>query len=372
MKSVNALQKINPKSVRIGSIDKSNMRQVIRDFPKQFRAGIFAAENIHLPPMQLRSPIVVCGMGGSALVGDLLKLWFRHEYMGVSEFEIIIHRSYGLPKLERKHFEDGVWEPLIIASSYSGNTEEALSAYEDAKKKSLPVIAMSAGGKLRERALADGKPFVQIPETHIQPRSSVGYQFGALASLLANLSVMTSRNRDIAQLEAVLKPQMLEQKGRALAKKLLGTIPIVYASDAWRELAHIIKIKFNEHAKMSAFWNYFPELNHNEMNGFASLINPKSKAQNPKQQLSGHDFHILALMDENDHPRVKRRMEIMAKILAKKGIKSTCIPIEGKTPLEKIFSTLILGDWIAYYTAVLRGVDPTPVDMVEEFKKLMK
>lgn len=349
------------------------MRQIILDFPKQFRVGLFAAENIHLKKMQLRSPIVICGMGGSAFVGDLLKLWMRHEYVGVSEFEIIIHRSYGLPKLEYKHFQDGVWEPLIVVSSYSGNTEEPLFAYEVAKKKLLPIVAISSGGKLKERALADGKPFIQIPPTQIQPRSSLGYQFGALVSLLKNLDVTQSRQKEVANLEITLKPGKFEKQGKALAKKLLGATPLLYASDAWRELAHCIKIKFNEHAKTPAFWNFFPELNHNELVGFANeLVLRRDSGRGSRNKELGSKFYMLMLQDENDHPRTKRRMEITANILAKKGIKSDLVMLEGTTPLEKIFNTLLLGDWIAYYTAILRGIDPTPVAMVEEFKKLMK
>jgi glucose/mannose-6-phosphate isomerase len=350
------------------AIDSLNMRQAILDFPKQFRAGLFAAENVELKKWRLRSPIIICGMGGSASAGDILHLWMRHEFLGISEYEILVHRGYGLPKIERKHFEDGVWEPLVITASYSGNTEETLSAYEDALKKKLPLIAISTGGKLRDLAKKDGVPFVQVPATGIQPRSSFGYQFGVLVSLLKNLGVIDgARKEEVADLELLLNPAKLEKKGREIAQKTVGTIPLLYSSGAWKELSRIIKIKFNEHAKTPAFWNYFPELNHNEMTGFASLgVNGKSRTGQTA------NFNLLVLKDANDNPRVLKRMDLTAKILKKKGIASAVVTIEGKTILEKIFSTLLLGDWIAYYNAILRGIDPTPVEMVEEFKKLMK
>ncbi|MDP3963047.1 MAG: bifunctional phosphoglucose/phosphomannose isomerase [bacterium] len=350
--------------IKVNAIDKSNMRQMILDFPKQFRAGLFAAERITLPKLRLRSPIVICGMGGSASVGDLFKLWMRHEYIGFSEYEVIIHRGYGLPKLEFRYYEDGTWEPLIIAISYSGNTEETLSAYEMAKKRGLPTIAMSTGGKLKELAMQDKTPFVQIPITHIPPRASFGYQFGALAALLKNLQIMDSKNHHIADLHITLDAAALESEGKKLAKKFANIVPILYASDAWKELAQIIKIKFNEHAKWPAFWNYFPELNHNEMVGYASLSDRGSKI---KAEL----FHLLMLRDASDHPRTKKRMELTAKLLREKGIDSTFINIKGRTVLEKIFTMLILGDWIAYHHAVLRGIDPAPVELVEKFKKSM-
>lgn len=340
------------------------MRRVILDFPKQFRAGLYAAERITLPALRLRSPVVICGMGGSASVGDLFKLWMRHEYMGFSEYEVIIHRGYGLPKLETKHFAEGMWEPLIVVISYSGNTEEALSAYHAAAQKHLPVIAMSTGGKLKDVTQKAGTPFVQIPKTGIQPRSSFGYQFGALAALLKNLGVMDSKNRHVASLAVSLKPSNFEATGKKLAKNLLGTVPVIYASDAWKELAQVIKIKFNEHAKWPAFWNFFPELNHNEMVGFASLTNAKPKSLN--------SFHIVILRDANDHPRTKKRMTLTAQLLKKNGIQTTIVELTGRTILEKIFNALLVGDWAAYHHALLRGVDPSPVDMVEEFKSLMR
>src|SRR3989344_258734 len=343
------------------NIDKSNMRQVILDFPKQFQGGVEAARKIDLSKYQnLRSPIVICGMGGSASVGDLLKVWLRHEYLGVSQFEVLIYRDYHFPKLERK---EGVWEPLIVAISYSGNTEEALSAYEQAQKRQLPLVSMATGGKLKKFALRDGTPFIQIPKTGIQPRSSLGYQFGALVALLEKLGVFSHETNKVFELEHALMPERLEEAAKKIARTLADSIPLIYASAAWRELAHIVKIKFNEHAKTPAFWNYFPELNHNEMTGFAT--------QNQKRKTKYQKFHVLILEDAGDHPRTKKRMRLTAKLLAKKGIRSTLIPIKGKTILQKIFTILLLGDWIAYYTAILRGVDPTPVTMVEESKRFL-
>ncbi len=343
----------------VNKIDKSNLRQAILDFPKQFRAGMYAVERLELKKRQLRSPIIICGMGGSASAGELLKLWMRHEYLNASEFAVIIHRGYGLPKLERREYLEGVWEPLVVAISYSGNTEETLSAYQDAKKKNLPVVAMSTGGTLQKLALKDKAPFILLPKVGIQPRSSFGYQFGALTTLLLRLDVLHFKPHAVSDLGLSLHPKKWEAEGKQLARKLQGAIPLLYASDAWKELAYITKIKFNEHAKVPAFWNHFPELNHNEMTGFAS----KDKAGK---------FHAVMFRDKADHPRVQKRMLLTARLLAKKGIKSTFISIEGKTVLEKIFSTLLLGDWMAYYHAILRGIDPTPVVMVEQFKKLMK
>ncbi len=138
---------------------------------------------------------------------------------------------------------------------------------------------------------------------------------------------------------------------------LLGKIPIIYSSQKYKTLAYIWKIKFNENSKIPAFWNYFPELNHNEMVGYT----------NPNKIL-----HILILKDRDDHPKIIKRMGLTAELLKKKSVKVEFIEIAGKNIWEKILNNLILADWTSYYLAILKSADPTPVLMVEEFKKKLK
>jgi glucose/mannose-6-phosphate isomerase len=154
-----------------------------------------------------------------------------------------------------------------------------------------------------------------------------------------------------------LKRLNLENQGKNLAQKLTNKIPIIYASDKFKDIAKIWKIKFNENSKTQAFWNYFPELNHNEMVGFTNLQG---------------NFHIIILKDKEDHPRIQKRMAIITDLLKKKGIEVATIDVLGEDLLTKIFSTLMLGDWASYYLALEYGIDPTPVEIVEDFKKKME
>ena len=150
--------------------------------------------------------------------------------------------------------------------------------------------------------------------------------------------------------------QNYESHGKRLAKKLKGKTPIIYSSTYFKSLANIWKIKINENAKTPAFWNYFPELNHNEMVGFT---------------LPQADFFFLMLKDDKDHPQNKKRFSVMKKMMKKQGMSSEIIAIEGKDLFEKVFATLALGDWTSYYLALEYGIDPTPVEMVEKFKKII-
>ena len=147
-----------------------------------------------------------------------------------------------------------------------------------------------------------------------------------------------------------------ENQGKKIAQKLIGKTPIIYAADKLRAIAMVWKIKINENAKTPAFYNVFPELNHNEMVGFTL---PQGK------------FHILTLLDKNDHPQVIKRMKITAKLYAQKGIETTLIEINKQDIFSLIFQTLLLGDWISYYLALAYKQDPTPVKMVEDLKKML-
>jgi len=145
-----------------------------------------------------------------------------------------------------------------------------------------------------------------------------------------------------------------EETGRTIAQKLTGKTPIIYSSAKFAALALIWKIKINENAKTPAFYNFYPELNHNEMVGWTL---PQGK------------FHIITLLDPNDHPQNIKRMKITAELLKKKGTKTTLVEMEKSFVLNTIFNTLLLGDWVSYHLALEYGQDPTPVDIVEDLKK---
>lgn len=311
-----------------------SMREALRGFPAQFKEGLALAEGVSAENAE---SCALVGMGGSALAGDLLNCW-------VPELDLRVQRNYSCPPVDST--------TLLFACSYSGNTEETLSAFKEGFDAGAQVVAIASGGKLEEQALELGLPFVKLPEG-IQPRCATGYFFSALTSILEESGFFSERVDEVSDLHVSAD----EAAAKKLASKLKGVIPLVYSSDAWGAVARTCKIKFNESAKIPAFYNVFPELDHNEMAGFT---NPVAK------------FHALLLRDAGDHERVKKRMDVTQKLLENKGVKCSSFEMQGASRLEKMFSTLYFFDWASFHLALACGTDPEPVEMVEDLKRLLR
>ncbi len=337
----------------VKNIDKSNMYQIILDFPKQFRIGTEVAKNVYLKSGQLTRPpenIIICGMGGSALPGDILA--------ALRPLDVFIHKSYGLPPQAGN-------DSIIICISYSGNTEETLSAFSEALNRNLPLITIATGGKLEKLSKKYQIPFVKIPKPLIPPRLALGLQFSALLQVLANHNLLEeSYIEEVLRLGVNLNSKNLEKQGKALAKKIFGKIPLIYTPELFWVVGLIWKNSLNETAKILAINNYFPELNHNETVGLWK-INEK--------QISNDELSVIILRDAQGrprgHPRILKQMEIAKDIIKKEGITVDFVEIEGKTELEKFFSTVILGFWTSFWLALEYQTDPTPVKAIEEFKR---
>lgn len=297
--------------------------------------------------LEKRNVHIVAGMGGSNLATGLVRTWNPN-------LRIAIHRDYGLPPLP----ESVLNESLLIASSYSGNTEEPIDAFEKAGDRKLPRAAIAVGGKLLDLAKKEEAPYIRIPDTGIQPRSALGFSFKALLKMMGEENAL----KETSGLAHTLVPADYESKGRLLAERLKGFVPIIYSSGRNRAIAYNWKIKFNEGAKIPAFWNVFPELNHNEMTGF--------DATGPAKELS-RAFCFIFLRDAGDHPRVLKRMEVTERLYRERGLPVELAELRGENVFHKIFSSLVLADWAAYHLALLSGADPEEVPMVEEFKKLI-
>ncbi|MDO8466745.1 MAG: bifunctional phosphoglucose/phosphomannose isomerase [bacterium] len=319
------------------------MKEAIQNFPKQF-AWAPKIENEDL--LHQYSKFVVAGMGGSSLGADLLKVWNPL-------LDLVIHRDYGLPEIA----EADLSRTLVIASSYSGNTEETLSAMETATEFGLAVAVVAAGGKLLAKAKELGLPYVELPADGIQPRMATGFSIKAILALLG----MDEALKEIAAV-AKLNTKPSEVAGKKLAEKLVGKVPVIYTSRVNMPVAYNWKIKFNETAKIPAFANRFPELNHNEMTGFDCAPKAKPIAEN---------FHFIFLRDSEDHPRIGKRMAVTAKLYRDRGFGVEEIEMTGGNVWEKIFSSTLLADWTAFYLAEAYGADPENVPMVEELKKLI-
>jgi len=331
------------------TLDEQNMEAVIGQSAKQFTDGLDAAAEVDLPKGEFRL-VVVAGMGGSSMPGALV------DEAGLNAVPIRLHQNYDLPGgLDPK-------DTLIVASSYSGNTEETLSSYDEARGGGFAVIGISHGGQLQKKCQADGVPFVQIPAEppDMQPRSATGYGVGILTQVLARLGLAVDGAADrIRDLRGQLEARMSDAQeiGTEIAAKLKDATPAVYATEQYANVARIWKIKFNENAKTPAFWNFLPEMNHNETIGWTDRHGP---------------FHLLFLSDPDDDPRNLKRQRISQQVFEEKGLHSTTVPMEGGDKVEKMFSTLLVGDWASWALALELGHNPTPVPLVEEFKARMK
>jgi glucose/mannose-6-phosphate isomerase len=291
--------------------------------------------------------VIICGMGGSHLGADILKMLDL-------KFEILVHKNYGLPNLNLEELK----KSLIILDSYSGNTEEVISSFLEAQKLNLNFVIIASGGKLIELAKKFKKPYIQIPYTGIQPRHALGFQILALLYAL-NLNHLIL---DIKKISSKINILNLEKKGKILAKELKNSVPIIYASQKNEALAYNWKIKFNETSKIPAFYNVFPELNHNEMQGMDVMPNTKELSKN---------FYFLMFYDENDYSKIKTRMKITNKLYLRRGLKTKILNLNEKNIWLKIFNNLLLGDWTSYYLSQIYKTEPEQVPMVEEFKKLL-
>ncbi len=336
------------------SVDVSNLRQVILDTPEQFQEGFKLAAHIRLEGTF--DTLVFSGMGGSALPADLLRTYLddiSQRYPESRPVTILQNRSYGL--MPRRP-----GAPLHFVCSYSGNTEETLETFAALLKDGASMIGVSSGGKLEALCLENGIQHIKlpIPNPTFQPRMGTGYFMGAFLQVCMTLGLIPDVREEVAAATQGYAEKRLEieEKGKKLAATLAKTTPVVYSGESYKSVALVWKIKLNENAKTPAFWNFFPELNHNEMVGWTL---PQGR------------FTALFLRDPSDHPRIVKRLGITAELLREKGVAVEMIDLEGDSVFEKIFSTVMLGDFTSYYLALEYGQDPTPVDMVEKLKKLL-
>ncbi|MFH1354498.1 MAG: bifunctional phosphoglucose/phosphomannose isomerase [bacterium] len=295
--------------------------------------------------------IILCGMGGSGHPGDLLNA------LDLPKVPLYVHRNYDLPVDYLAHM--GLKKPLVITSSYSGNTEESLTGYQAAKKAGIPILASASGGTLQKWAKRDNVPLCLIDFPGMQPRHTLFAAFTGIVTALANSRLAENSANNLKRTADMLTKTIpgLEAPARKLASKFKGKTPLFYSSDTLGFAAKNFKIQTNENAKTPAFWNTLPELNHNEL---ASFSHPRGK------------FHTLIIRDDNDHPRIKARMDVTAELYEKWGTGVTIFDAKGNTLLEKIFSSVIFGLWTSYYLALEYNIDPIPIDGVEDFKTRLK
>lgn len=316
-------------------VDSQNMIKVLENFAAQCR------EALELPRGMTVSKeidkIVVAGMGGSAIVGDILK-----AYMLKDDMPVFVNRDYKVPG-----FVDE--KTLVFAVSYSGNTEETISSVNDAKERGAKVIAITSGGKLKD--ICD--EYIEVPKD-FQPRAAVGYLLFPMLGVLHNSGITNVKNEELNETINILKKkQEFKDRAEELAKKLANKIPIIYSSEKLSSAAYRFKTQINENVKYPAFYSTFPEMNHNEINAFRGM---------------DRRFAAIFLRDVHDNDRVKKRMDICKEIMEER-IDVEEMHVQGESLLARIFSAIYMGDLTSYYFALRERIDPSPVEVIERLKK---
>ena len=344
----------------IKKYDKSGMLETIESFPIQCEDAKNIGSALRLPD-SYRIPyynIVCAGLGGSAAGADILRSYLWDE----AKVPLFVNRNYLLPAFVDER-------TLVVVSSYSGDTEETISAYRCARKKGAKVVAITSNGLLRKLAGEDNVPVIPIPKG-LQPRCAIGYLFFPLLILLSKTSLVKNKARDIDETIKILDEIKRNKTGfdvpekkniaKQIASSLYGKYPVIYASQDYMDCAVTRwRAELAENAKTLSSGHLFPEMNHNEIVGWA----------NPKKALKG--FIAVILRDGLDHPRISKRMDITKKLIGREGTGVIEVSSLGHSRLARILSLIYIGDFVSFYLAILNRTDPTPVERIVYLKKAL-
>ncbi len=341
---------------RFGELDSSGMLERIGELPQQCRAAWVLAQGLELPPAyEAVRHIVILGMGGSAIGGTLL----QELVAGECAVPITIVRGYTLPAFVRG---PGY---LVIGCSYSGNTEETLSAFGEAPERGSRPAVITTGGNLAALAQEREIPLVRFDYLS-QPRAALGYSFVLLLRLLCRLGLARDYSADLEEAVRVMEEWQAEigpevptehNAAKSLAGRLTDRLPVVYGAGFLAAVANRWKTQFNENSKHWAFSEVLPELNHNSVVGFGIPQAVRERAV------------VLMLRSSLDHPRVQVRWEVTRELLLREGVVAETLQGRGESRLAHMFSLIHFGDYVSFYLGLLNGVDPTPVETIAFLKQ---
>ncbi|MBI3997996.1 MAG: bifunctional phosphoglucose/phosphomannose isomerase [Armatimonadetes bacterium] len=340
----------------ITRIDAGGMLGLIQRLADMTLEGWLAAADIPLPP---RRPgvVVVAGLGGSGIGGDLL----RALLAPYSPIPIVVVKDTRLPAFVGP-------ETLLFASSYSGNTEETLALHGAARRSGAWIVAITSGGTLARRARAEGHPVVTVP-AGLPPRAALPHLLMPMLRVTASLGLGGPTDSDVRATAALLRDlagrlgpavPVPENPAKRLASRLHGHVPVVYAATpTTAPVAYRWKTQLNENAKVFALWNAFPELSHNEVVGWEGV------------QAAGAPF-VVILRDEDDGPRAAREVEAAKAVSLSRARGVEEVWSQGMGLLTRLMSLVLFGDFVSAYLAVLRGIDPTPIQRITEMKRRLQ
>ena len=336
-------------------IDKGNMLSFCVEAPKHCREAAKLAEVVQINYSKPQT-IIVAGMGGSAIGGELLKDWTRDKI----DVPIEICREYSLPAYADER-------TLVFVVSYSGETEEALGVFLDAIKKNCMTFFISSGGKLLELAEKLRLPYLRVPSGIPQPRAALPYLFLPMPIILEKLRLISNVSSEISEAIKVLEqvedensPEtpLNDNSSKMLASKINGTVPVVYGFGIYRAVAQRYKQQLNENSKIPAKWESFPELNHNEIVGWGGA-----------KELS-NNFSTIFIREMDEPEEIRQRIEATKELMSQEATKKIFeVWSSGQSRLAKMLYTIYIGDFTSVYLAILRGVDPTPVETISLLKE---
>jgi len=323
------------------------MESMIETLPDQFRW----AAGLGVPEVPGARSAAVCGMGGSGISGDVAA--------AIADGPVFVHKDFGLPP-----WAPSLSEPIVIAVSYSGNTEETLSAVEAARAVGLPIAAVSSGGRLSQLAADEGWPLIRVPGG-LQPRAAFGYLAGAVVRMIEAAGLAEDTGLDeAASITATLLGDGLRGPGRQLAddlaEELAGRIAVIMGSGLTAVAAYRWKTQINENAKSPAFVSVLPEADHNEVEGWTTLGTALRRT-----------VGMVMLRDEAEPPAVRARFEPTARLLGAGATIVGEVWAQGTSKLARLASLAVIGDLVSLRLARTAGVDPVAVDAIQSLKKAL-
>lgn len=307
--------------------------------------------DVQLTPSTDIRNVVIAGMGGSGWPGLLLGTWPQ------TTVPVTVVSNYDIPPFINEH-------TLFISSSYSGNTEETIEALGNAERAGAYIVVIASGGKLAELAHEKQLPLFALP-TGIQPRMATTCFLKAFTQILSQCNVSVADPQELTEAAEWLRDELSQltaeiptssNLAKQIALEIVGKTAIVYAGPKLYPAAHKWKICFNENAKNTAWANFFPEFSHNEFIGWSGQ--PLEKP-----------FAVIEIRSNLEHPRVQKRFEVTEQLLSGKRPAPIVVVPKGETVLRQMLWAMAMGDFVASYLAVLNGIDPTPVELVERLKK---
>ncbi len=339
----------------IASIDIDNMRDQINSLYSQISDSIDIVSNFtnrnnsYFDTVKNYNKILIIGMGGSAIGADFARAIVETE----SCIPIFVLRDYSIPNwVDEKTF--------VIASSYSGNTEETLTAYNKCLEIGCNSIAISTGGELSRLASANNIGVIPIPKG-FQPRAAIGYSLSILLLLFIDMGLVNKKMlKDSVNVAKNKLGTNYIDSSKKVAEKIFNTFPVIYSGGGYMEILSIrLKGQLAENSKILSYYSTFPEHNHNEIEGWNKLEDLTS------------EFSVLWIKDENDNPYIKKRMDIVKSIINKFSDKQIELNLEGGSKIERVFSMIHYIDWISFYLAIMYKVNPSPVNNIMKLKSLM-